>query len=55
VSPEGRLLFTTDRQFGPRRARRFAPLGLDEFWRLHDRRALRLNAAYPLERRPTSR
>jgi hypothetical protein len=50
VSPEGRLLFTTDWQFGPKGARRFGALEPDEFWRLHSRRELLLNAAYPIAR-----
>ena len=50
VSPVGRLLFTSDWQFGPPGARRFSLTGPTEFWRLHDERALRLNAAYSVER-----
>ena len=47
-SPEGNLLFTSDWQFGPERAQRLGPLSLKAFWRLHDSRALMLNAAYPV-------
>ena len=50
ASPEGKLLFTSDWQFGPAPARRFDAVGLDEFWQLHDSQNLRLNAAYPIER-----
>jgi hypothetical protein len=50
ASPEGKLLFTSDWQFGPEATRRFAALSLPEFWRLHDSRVLLLNSAYPIER-----
>jgi len=50
ASPEGCLLFTSDWQFGPKGARRFGPLSPGEFWRLHSRRELLLNAAYSIER-----
>ena len=49
-SPEGRLLFTSDWQFGPEGSRRFSALTLSEFWRRHSRRELLLNAAYPIAR-----
>ena len=48
ASPIGRLLFTSDWQFGPSEARRFDAISLPEYWRLHDARGLRLNAAYPI-------
>jgi hypothetical protein len=48
LSPVGRVLFTTDWQFGPKRPRRFAELTHSEFWRAHDAGDLRLNSAYPL-------
>jgi hypothetical protein len=48
ASPEGRLLFTTDWQFGPENSERYPPVTLQGFWRLHDERRLRLNAAYPI-------
>jgi hypothetical protein len=51
ASPEGRLLFTSDWQCGPRRTHRSIVVTLDEFWRLHDGRKLRLNAANPIHRR----
>ncbi|HEY5376516.1 MAG TPA: hypothetical protein VIK01_22705, partial [Polyangiaceae bacterium] len=48
ASPCGRILFTSDWQFGPDWTKRFAAITLNEFWRLHDSRALLLNAAYPV-------
>jgi len=48
ASPVGRLLFTTDWQFGPRRATRGGELTLTEFWRRHARRRLRLNGGYTI-------
>ncbi len=48
-SPVNRLLFTSDYQFGPKRPYRSPAVTLDEFWSLHDTRALRLNAAYPIQ------
>jgi hypothetical protein len=48
ASPEGRLLFTSDWQFGPEGAKRHPAVTLAEFWRLHDARTLRLNAAYAI-------
>ncbi len=39
-SPPGRLIFTSDWQFGPSRTRRFDGLDADEFWRRHDSRRL---------------
>ena len=50
ASPDGRLLFTSDWQFGPPGSRRCEPVALPEFWRLHEERALLLNAAYPITR-----
>jgi hypothetical protein len=48
ASPERRLLFTSDWQFGPRRAYRSPIITLDQFWSMHNSRKLRLNAAYPI-------
>jgi hypothetical protein len=50
ISPEGRLLFTSDWQFGPEGSHRFPPTSLAEFWRLHNAHELQLNSAYPIER-----
>ena len=50
ASPEGRLLFTSDWQFGPESEGRYPSVTLTEFWRLHDEKTLRLNAAYPIMR-----
>jgi hypothetical protein len=49
-SPPGRLLFTTDWQFGPADTIRASPMTLAEFWKLHESRDLMLNAAYPIAR-----
>jgi len=49
-SPSGRLLFTSDWQFGPDGTVRAPPLDLAAFWALHDSRELSLNAAYPIVR-----
>ena len=49
-SPPGRLLFTTDWQFGPTDTVRASVMTLAEFWKLHESRDLRLNAAYPIAR-----
>jgi hypothetical protein len=52
LSPVGRALFTSDWQYGPEWAYRFGPVTLDEFWRLHESRALYLNTAYSLVAAP---
>ena len=48
ASPEGRVLFTSDWQYGPEWAHRFGPLTLDQFWSLHGTRLLYLNTAYEI-------
>jgi hypothetical protein len=48
ASPEHRLLFTSDWQYGPEWAHRFGPLTLAEFWSLHATRHLYLNTAYEI-------
>jgi hypothetical protein len=48
VSPQSKLLFTSDWQFGPGGSRTLPQASLNEFWRLHSQRRLLLNAAYPL-------
>ena len=50
ASPAGQLLFTSDWQFGPAGSRHLAAVTLEEFWQLHEARALLLNAAYPITR-----
>jgi hypothetical protein len=50
ASPTGRLLFTSDYQFGPDGATRFGPVTPAEFWSLHDSRQLRMNALYSMSR-----
>lgn len=50
ASPAGRLLFTSDYQFGPDGATRFGPVSPAEFWNLHDSRQLRMNALYSMSR-----
>jgi hypothetical protein len=47
-SPSGRILFTSDWQFGPDACVRSVPLSLASLWRLHDSRRLLLNGAYPV-------
>ena len=48
ASPSGRLVFTSDHQFGPPVAKRFAEVRLEEFWDAHDAKQLRMNALYPV-------
>ncbi len=49
ASPEGRIIFTTDYQLGPKRPRAYKrPYTLDRFWDTHDRWKLRLNAWYEI-------
>lgn len=48
-SPSGRLLFTSDWQFGLDEATRNDPISLDEFWKRHDAKRLVMNAAYPIQ------
>jgi hypothetical protein len=51
ASPEGRLLFTSDYQFGPRPRRRYSKWRTpEEFWHLHDAKHLRMNALYAIKR-----
>jgi hypothetical protein len=45
-SPAGRLIFTSDYQFGPSMRRYKKPITLDRFWELHDAHHLRINALY---------
>jgi hypothetical protein len=49
ASPAGRIIFTSDWQFGPSWTRRFDGLDLDEFWHRHDSRRLFLNSAYVID------
>lgn len=49
-SPEGKVLFTSDYQFGPKRRRYKRPISLDKFWTLHAAGKLWANALYPLAR-----
>ena len=48
ASPVRRLIFTSDHQFCPSEPIRFAEIDLEEFWRLHDSKELRMNAFYPI-------
>ena len=50
ASPVGKLLFTSDYQFGPPVRRYKRPLTLEQFWERHDTRKLRMNALYRLYR-----
>lgn len=49
-SLEGKVLFTSDYQFGPKRRRYKRPISLDKFWALHAAGKLWANALYPLVR-----
>jgi hypothetical protein len=47
-SPQRRLIFTSDHQFGPPTPARLAEVSLEAFWALHDARTLRMNALLPI-------
>jgi hypothetical protein len=49
-SPEGRLLFTSDYQFGPSVYRYKRPIRLETFWKRHDTRRLRTNSLVQIVR-----
>lgn len=46
ASPESRILFTSDWQFGPDHARHVGPVSVGRLRELHDTNALILNTAY---------
>jgi hypothetical protein len=46
ASPSKQLVFTSDWQFGPKRAKSFGPITTEQFWKLHDTFKLRLNSLY---------
>ena len=48
VSPEHRIVFTSDWQFGPSHTLRVRFETLGDFWHAHDRGMLRLNALYDI-------
>jgi hypothetical protein len=48
ASPIKQVVFTSDWQFGPKRAERFEPIISAGFWKLHDAFKLRLNSLYYL-------
>ena len=50
ASPEGRVLFTSDYQYGPDTKWYKRPLTLDKFWSMHGEGRLWANALYPLKR-----
>ena len=50
ASPEGRLVFTSDYQFGPPVRRYRRPLTLATFWKRHADKRLRTNSLYPITR-----
>jgi hypothetical protein len=50
ASPEGRLLFTSDYQFGGRPRRFTKERSLDQFWDLHSAKKLHINALYAIGR-----
>ncbi len=45
-SPVKQLLFTSDYQFGPEIVKRFDPIPIAKFWKLHDTNKIILNSAY---------
>lgn len=47
-SPRRRVIFTSDHQFGPPSPLRSSEISLENFWKLHDARRLRMNALYPI-------
>ena len=49
ASPEGKVLFTSDYQFGPKQRRYKRPITLGKFWVLHAEGKLWANALYPLK------
>ena len=48
ASPAGRVLFSSDWQFGPDETRRFSAVPAGRFWRMHDAGELRFNALYEI-------
>ena len=50
ASPVGKVVFTSDYQFGPKVRHYKRPLTLARFWELHNARKLHMNALYPLNR-----
>lgn len=49
ASPTGKVLFTSDYQFGPDAKRYKRSLTLERFWQHHDEKKLKMNALYPLK------
>ncbi len=45
-SKTGEILFTSNYQFGPKKAIRVGPMSILDFWNLHDAGKLRINASY---------
>ncbi|WP_309720471.1 hypothetical protein [Armatimonas sp.] len=51
ASPEEKLLFTSDYQFGPSKVRRYKrPITLEQFWQRHDEKRLWVNASFSIIR-----
>ena len=48
-SPVGKVIFTSDYQFGPNVKRYKRPITLETFWQQHDENKLRMNALYQLK------
>ena len=48
ASPEGKILFTSDYQYGPERRCYKRPITLNKFWTLHNEGKLWANALYPV-------
>jgi hypothetical protein len=49
ASPSGKVLFTSDYQFGPNAKRYKRPLTSERFWQQHDEKKLKMNALYQLK------
>ena len=49
-SPIGKLIFSSDWQFGTKDVKRFKAIANNEFWEYHDLGKLRFNALYKIER-----
>jgi hypothetical protein len=54
-SPIGKVLFTSDYQFGPRDAQRYGVILSEGFWALHNTRKLRFNTSYEISKNPKKR
>jgi hypothetical protein len=53
-SPYSELVFTSDYQFSPNKAKRVRGLALSDFWRIHNARKVKFNSLYVISRAPTA-